>query len=308
MRFSIVIPTYNRSEILSECLNALFSQDFDKSQYEIVVVDDGSHDATSETLKKFQKKSPSVRWPALKFFHQKNCGQGVARNRGIVEALGEIILLLGDDMIAAPQLLKEHDRMHRRHPEENAAVLGFITWHPKLAVTPLMRFMERGGAILGRFGGHQFAFDLLQGKQVADYRFFYTSNISLKRSLLAKFKFDPWFSGYGWEDIELGYRLSKEAGLVLYYEPSAMAYHDHMMNELQFSSRMRSIGRSCHGIQEKYPELKQVPSQKKQFIFRMLSNPVSLRIFRRLNRNLYFYALSKKYFLEGLKEGYNEKV
>ncbi|MBI2638453.1 glycosyltransferase family 2 protein [Candidatus Peregrinibacteria bacterium] len=303
MRFSVVIPTYNRSEILSQCLQALFTQDFDKSQYEIVVVDDGSQDATQETLKKFQKKSPVP----LKFFHHKNCGQGVARNRGIVEALGEIILLLGDDMIAAPQLLKEHDRMHRRHPEGNAAVLGFITWHPKLAVTPLMRFMEQGGAILGRFGGHQFAFDLLRGKHVADYRFFYTSNISLKRSLLAKFKFDPWFSGYGWEDIELGYRLTKEAGLVLYYEPAALAYHDHMMNELQFINRMRSIGRSCHGIQEKYPELQRMPSQKKQLIFKMLSNPISLGFFKRLNRNLYFYALSKKYFLEGLKQGYNKK-
>lgn len=307
MRFSVVIPTYNRSEILSQCLHALFTQDFDKSEYEIVVVDDGSQDATLEVLKKFQKKSPSVRGPTLKFFHQKNCGQGVARNRGIAEALGEIILLLGDDIIATPQLLKEHGRVHERHPEENAAVLGFITWHPKLAVTPLMRFMEQGGAILGRFGGHQFAFDLLKGKSIADYRFFYTSNISLKRSLLLKFKFDPWFSGYGWEDIELGYRLTRKAGLTLYYESEAMAYHDHMMNELQFMSRMRSIGRSCHGIQEKYPELQRVPSRKKQLIFKILSNSISLRFFKHLNQNLYFYGLSKKYFLEGLKEGYNKK-
>lgn len=303
MRFSIVIPTYNRSEILSECLKALFKQDFDPKRFEIIVVDDGSQDHTQEVLQKLQKKSP-VR---LTFFHQSNQGQGVARNRGIREAAGEIILLLGDDIIATPQLLKEHDRIHRFHPEENAAALGFITWHPKRIVTPLMKFMEQGGAILGRFGGHQFAFDLLKGKRIADYRFFYTSNISLKRSLLSQFKFDPWFSGYGWEDIELGYRLTKQAHLALHYEPNAIGYHDHSMNELQFKNRMRSIGESSHRIQEKYPELGHIPSRKKRFIFSMMSRPLSLRILRIMSQNLYFYALSKKYFLEGLEEGYNEK-
>ena len=85
------------------------------------------------------------------FFLQPNQGQGVARNKGIQEAQGGIILLIGDDIIATPQLLKEHDRTHKNHPEENAACLGFITWHPKLNPTPLMEFMERGGAVLGRF-------------------------------------------------------------------------------------------------------------------------------------------------------------
>ncbi len=303
MRFSVVIPTHNRSEILSECLLALFRQDFDLGQFEIIVVDDGSQDNTQEVLQKLQKKSPVN----LTFFHQSNQGQGVARNKGISKATGDIILLLGDDIIATPALLKEHDRTHHFHPEENAAVLGFITWHPKLVVTPLMKFMEQGGAILGRFGGHQFAFDLLKGRRTADYRFFYTSNISLKRSLLLEFKFDPWFSGYGWEDIELGYRLTKQAKLTLYYEPAAIGYHDHMMNDAQFKNRMHSIGLSSHRIQERYPELGNIPSGKKRFIFKMMSHPLSLRVFKTMNRNLYFYALSKKYFLEGLEEGYNRK-
>lgn len=303
MRFSVVIPTYNRSEILSECLKALFKQDFDPNQFEIIVVDDGSQDDTQEVLQKLQKKSPVN----LTFFRQSNQGQGVARNKGISQASGDIILLLGDDIIATPQLLKEHDRTHRFHPEEPAAVLGLITWHPKLLITPLMRFMEQGGAILGRFGGHQFAFDLLRGKRMADYHFFYTSNISLKRSLLLRFKFDPWFSGYGWEDIELGYRLTKQANLALHYEPNAIGYHDHSMNELQFKNRMHSIGESSHRIQEKYPELGSVPSRKKRFIFKAMSHPLSLTIFKTMSQNLYFYALSKKYFLEGLEEGYNRR-
>lgn len=303
MRFSIVIPTFSRSEKLRRCLKALCSQAYDKTAFEILVIDDGSQDDTQEVLKKFAKTSPV----AFRFFSQSNSGQGVARNRGIDEACGEIILFLGDDIIATPELLREHDRQHRFHPEENAAALGFITWHPKLIVTPLMRFMERGGAVLGRFGGHQFAYDLLVGKSRADYRFFYTSNISLKRSLLARFKFDPWFSGYGWEDIELGLRLTKQAELVLHYESAAVAYHDHMMTEADFVHRMKSIGESSHRFHRKYPELNRVPSQKKQFALRMLSSGFGLRLARFMGQNFYFYALSKKYFLEGLEKGYNKK-
>lgn len=304
MRFSIVIPTFNRSKKLRNCLTALFAQEYDKAEYEILVIDDGSQDDTQEALKRLAKKSAVP----LRTFVQANSGQGVARNRGIEEACGEIILFLGDDIAAAPDLLREHDRVHLRHPEENAAVLGFITWHPKLSISPLMRFMERGGAIFGRFGGHQFAYDLLIGKTKADARFFYTSNISLKRSLLLNFKFDPWFSGYGWEDIELGYRLEKQADLALYYAPQAVAHHDHMMTEQDFVNRMKAIGQSSVRFHQKYPEFNRIPSRRKALIFRILSSPASLALIKPLSRNLYYYALSKKYFLEGLKKGYNEDV
>lgn len=303
MRFSVIIPTYNRSEKLEACLKALFAQVYDKKNFEIIVVDDGSQDSTRELLEKMEKHSPV----SLTILSQKNQGQGVARNFGMTAAQGEIILFLGDDIMATSSLLEAHDAVHRRHRQENAAVLGFITWHPRLAATPLMRFMERGGAVFGRFGGHQFAFDLLAGKEKADYRFFYTSNISLKSTLITRFKFDPWFSSYGWEDIELGYRLTKKAGLVLYYEPSAVAYHDHFVTDEQFARRMRAIGCSSHLMHKKYPELGAVPSRKKQFIFRLLGHPVTTAVLRPVSRNLYFYALSKKYFMEGLKEGYNEK-
>lgn len=287
---------------MKECLAALFEQDFDKNSYEIIVVDDGSQDNTQAVLKRLRSKAKIP----LFVFLQPNQGQGVARNKGIIESKGDIILFLGDDIIATRTLLREHDRMHRWYSQENEAVLGFVTWHPKLAVTALMRFMERGGAIFGRYGGHQFAYDLLKWKALADFRFFYTANISLKRSLLLQHKFDPWFSGYGWEDIELGYRLTKQAGLVLHYEPKAAAHHDHATNFDQWVERMKNIGESSHRIYKKYPELGHIPSKKKQMIFRILSHPAALTIMKPFSRNLYFYALSKKYFLEGLIRGYNK--
>lgn len=302
MLLSVVIPSYNRSRILKDCLTALVKQDLPVKDFEVIVVDDGSQDDTPKVLQKFTEKHKNIR-----SFPQKNQGQGVARNTGLKKAKGNIIVLIGDDIIVRKDFLTQHLRQHLRHPGEHEAVLGLTLWHPRLKLTPFMKWLTNGSTVLGRFGGHQFAYEKLEGKKEADYNFFYTSNISIKKSLLEKFPFDPDFSGYGWEDIELGYRLHKRVGLRLYYEPEAVGYHDHMMTEESLPNRMRSIGKAAWVINEKYPELKKVPSFFKQLAFWLISNPLSLLVLRAIRTisqghftNLYFYALSKKYFLEGL--------
>jgi glycosyltransferase involved in cell wall biosynthesis len=298
MVLSVVIPTFNRAEILRDCLEALLRQDLPADDFEIIVIDDGSRDETRQVLGQFSSKHNNIR-----FFHQKNQGQGIARNLGIQNAHGNIIVLIGDDIIVKENFLSEHLRYHLRHEAENEAVLGLTLWHPKLHVTPFMAWLTNGSSILGRFGGHQFAYEKLEGGKEPDYNFFYTSNISLKRSLLDKYPFDPSFSGYGWEDIELGYRLHLREGLRLYYNPEAIGYHDHMMTEASLADRMRNIGKSAWVFHKRYPELKKVPGVFKKTVFRLLSLSFFIRIFKHLNHNFYYYALSKKYFLEGLAEG-----
>ncbi len=304
MQISVVIPTHNRKRVLKECLRALLMQDLPKKNYEVIVVDDGSRDETKDVTGEFEKKS----WN-FSYIYQQNQGQGVARNTGVEKAKGEIVVLIGDDIIVSKDFLSEHLRFHFRYHNENEAVLGLTLWHPKLTITPFMNWLTNGSSVFGRFGGHQFAYEKLKGKKEADYNFFYTSNISLKRTLLEKYPFDPSFSGYGWEDIELGYRLYKRVGLKVYYNPQAIGYHDHVMTEQGMAQRMRSIGASAHLIHKKYPELKKVPSVWKRLVFRLLSNSLSiaaLRLIRNMTQgqycSLYYYALSKKYFLEGLRE------
>ena len=305
MQISVIIPTHNRAKILKECLQALLKQDLEEKDYEIIVVDDGSRDSTENTVKHFREHHGNIR-----YFRQENLGQGIARNTGVGHAKGQIVVFIGDDIIVTPQFLMQHLRYHLRHHGENEAVLGFTAWHPKLTPTPFMEWVTNGSSVLGKFGGHQFAYEKLKGRETADYNFFYTSNISLKRSLAERFPFDPAFSGYGWEDIELGYRLHKRVGLKLYYNPQAIAYHDHAMSEENMVRRMKNIGASAWIINRKYPELKKVPPLWKRSVFLLISNPVSLAVLRFLRNfsqgrwcGLYYYAVSKKYFLEGLKEG-----
>ncbi|MCA9374480.1 glycosyltransferase family 2 protein [Candidatus Peregrinibacteria bacterium] len=302
MQISVVIPTYNRSSILQECLQALVEQDLPRKDYEVIVVDDGSQDRTKEVAEEFVHAHDHIR-----YFHQKNQGQGKARNLGFEHAKGSIIVLINDDMIVRKDFLTQHLRTHLRHPGEHEVVLGLTLWHPRLEKTPLMNWLTNGSTVLGRFGGHQFAYEKLEGKTEADYNFFYTSNLSLKKSLLEKYPFDPAFSGYGWEDIELGYRLTKEAGMKLYYNKDAVGFHDHFLTEEAMKKRMYNIGKAAWIIHEKYPELGKVPSKMKQFAFWLFSNRLALAVLRMIRdltqghvTNFYYYALSKRYFLEGL--------
>jgi len=298
MVLSVVIPTFNRADILKECLAALLKQDLPAQDFEVIVVDDGSTDETKKVLEKYAAKHRNFR-----FFNQKNQGQGIARNLGIEHAKGNIIVLIGDDIIVKENFLSEHLRYHLRHAKENEAVLGLTLWHPRLHVTPFMKWLTNGSSVFGRFGGHQFAYEKLEDKEEADYNFFYTSNISLKRMLLDKYPFDPSFSGYGWEDIELGYRLHLREKLRLYYNKEAIGYHDHVMTEASLADRMRNIGKSAWVFHKRYPELGKVPGTFKKIMFKILSFGLFIKVFKFLSRDFYYYSLSKKYFLEGLAEG-----
>lgn len=322
MQLSVVIPTFERSEILKMTLGALAKQSLQKKDYEVIVVDDGSADQgkTKKVVESFVKRTELN----LLYIRQKNEKQGAARNNGVKRAKGEVVLFLGDDIIPANvDFLKKHLDLHRRYPNKKYGVLGFTDWHPGITVNYFMKWLTHGSCVLKRYGGHQFAYEKLGGGpdgkdsfgngisktghvKYADYNFFYTSNISLKRSLLLKEPFDKAFSAYGWEDIELGYRLEKKYGFKLLYNPNAVGFHHHVITENSLAPRMRAIAASASIIDKKYPGLRVKPSKTKILIFKLLSHHLTLQLLKHLSKmnrkwmNYYYYCLSKKYYLEGL--------
>ena len=305
MQLSVIIPTYNRVKILEKTLNFLEEQSLSLKDFEVIVINDGSEDYTKEWLESYQKKLNLV------VLNQKNAGQGNARNNGLKKAQGKIILFLGDDMLPSNKdFLKTHLKIHKKHPEQRIAVLGKIDWPPDLRLNDYMKWMTNGSSIFGKFGGHQFAYEKLDRGKKPDFNFFYTSNLSLKKKILGKEPFDLDFSKYGWEDIELGYRLQKQKGMKMICSPEAITYHEHPMDSSGLKNRMIAIGKSAHIIDKKYPELKKLPSFWKKCAFYLLSNPVSLALIWIINlltakhlQALYYYALSKKYFLKGVNQG-----
>lgn len=282
---SIVIPTYNRAGKLDKTLAYLHEQTLNPDSYEIWVVDDGSSDETQIVLKHWEKRSPRVH-----SLQQKNAGQGVARNLGLAHTEGEIVLFIGDDIYATSHFLEEHVRFHKENPEPEKACLGLTEWWPNSEITPFMEWLVNGGP--------QFAYHQLLAQKPASFWYFYTSNISLKKNFLGVKPFDESFKGYGWEDIELGYRLSKK-GLKLIYTPTALAHHEHPMEENELKKKMFAIGKSAKLFQKKHPELKVIPTGIKRTLLRCIGRIAPLFFFK---KTWYWYALSKRYFLEGLME------
>ena len=89
MKVSVIIPTYNRANLVTEAINSVLMQSC--KDIEIIVIDDGSTDNTSKVLKTFGDR--------IRYIKQKNMGAGAARNRGLKEANGKYIAFLDSDDI-----------------------------------------------------------------------------------------------------------------------------------------------------------------------------------------------------------------
>jgi len=144
--------------MLTDTLESFAAQSIPKNRYEVVVVDDGSKDATSEVCRDFA--SPIQ----LKYLHIENSGISAAKNTGILASRGRILLLFDDD-IADRRLLEEHLKAHKQYPQESVAILGYTTWAPPLSVTPLMRYVTDIGRFLFAYG------DLKDGQMLDFYLF-----------------------------------------------------------------------------------------------------------------------------------------
>lgn len=308
---SVIIPTYNRRDILERTLKALEEQTLGKKYFEVVVVNDGSTDDTDDFLERYKNRG-SLHFTYIK---KENEGQGIARNTALAHTDGNVVLFLGDDIIPDPDFLEQHWKVHQKYFTENFVCLGFTTWHKEQNITACMLFLEKVGM--------QFKYTALEKSKIIDYdlhlraashKYFYTSNISMKRSLFERQHFDPRYKKYGWEDIELGFRLEKDERAVILYNPEAKAYHVHETDVPDMARRMEQVGKSARASMRINKRLKILPNPFKKFIFRIISLPP---VFTFLEKNakrtppskevplpfglyMYYYALMKKHFLKGL--------
>lgn len=209
---TIIIPTFNRKDILAKVVEGYFVQTALEVIHEMIVVDDGSTDGTEYLVAELTKRSP---FP-IRYLRQSNKGPAAARNVGIREANTEILLFTDSDVVPDRHLIEQHMKWHRAKPEGNVAVLGYVTWPPVPPPTPFMKW----------YGEHKlFCYNALRHANEISFVYFYTCNLSLKSSFLKLHgQFDEDFKTAAFEDTELGYRLNR-AGLRLIYNRDAIAFH-----------------------------------------------------------------------------------
>lgn len=227
---SVVIPTYNRKPILEKCLHALQVQKLSAasaSGYEVVVVDDGSTDGTWEFLAERKNE-----FPHLRSFRQQHQGPAAARNLGIQQAQGDIIVFIDSDLVVTENFLQAHvDAL--KQGQKKLKSDRFFTY----------------GAVINTCNFHD---PTSEPYKITDFSaaFFATGNVAIPKHWLEKAGlFDTRFQLYGWEDLELGVRL-KKLGLKLIKCPAALGYHWHPPFSLEQIPRLidKEIQRGRMGV------------------------------------------------------------
>lgn len=243
---SVVMPTYNRSGLLLRVLDA-YDRQSGGFPFEMIVADDASTDGTLDLLRAFRSK----RFTLTPIGLSTNGGPGRARNEAMAIAKAPLVAIVGDDIMPSRDFLKKHLTAHERYPEEKVAVLGRTAWPNDLEVNSLMRHIDG-------IGGQQFSYAHMRNGQELDYRHFYTSNVSIKRSVLDRVKpwFDPAFVHAAYEDAEFAYRITRAGGLSIRYVSSAVATHYHPYGVEGFASRQYKCGLMASVFLQKHPELR----------------------------------------------------
>jgi len=116
-QISLIICTYNRDKYLPIALNSLKKQNLDKNKYEVIIVNNNSTDNTDKVCKDFIKQNPDL---SIKYVIEKQKGLSAARNRGINEAEGEIIIFIDDDAELTPNYFEEAIKFFSQNPNVDA--------------------------------------------------------------------------------------------------------------------------------------------------------------------------------------------
>ena len=234
-----MIATCQRRTLMERTLPTVVRQRFDPTQFEIVVVVDGSSDGTIEMLASTQ--SPC----ALRVITQAKDGLGAAMNAGVAATRGEIVLLLADDLVCSPELIDQHVSAHRGLAD--AVVFGPVRIAPDAP--------RSGTALLKREWADRY-FDLLDAGQEPSWpaHAFVAGNCSLRRAtFLSEGGFDADVARMS-EDAELGTRLWKR-GTRFVYRHEAVAHHLYTRSSEHFiDAEAERYGRAEVRMARRHPE------------------------------------------------------
>ena len=238
---SIIICTYNREKYIYNVLKSIAENDFPYCEYEIVLVNNNSTDSTEIECKRFQNDFPQIQFC---YYIETNQGLSYARNRGIEETKGDILIYVDDDAEVNKEYLQTYSKFFKNYPDVSAAGGPII---PKYEIAPpkwmshytkelITGYLYIGNEIRAfakrRYpGGGNAAYR----KKVFDEIGLFNVNLGRKGNNL-----------FGAEEKDIFDKMTSK-GMKYYYVPNAILYHIIPKEKLQkeyFNKLTYSIGKS----------------------------------------------------------------
>jgi glycosyltransferase involved in cell wall biosynthesis len=222
---SVVIPVRNAAEDLARCLETLRRQSVDHAAFEVLVLDDGSEDATPDVARRH----------GARVIRQERQGAAAARNRGVREARGDIVLFLDADCRADPRWVEEITRPLREESGPDATV-GL---HDSAQTSLVARFVQLE---------HEFRYERMSAREKID--FLNSGNCAFRRKTLLEYPFDETF--HRLEDVELSFRLTRD-GRTMIFVPAARVDHRHPETVAALLRRKFNYARYALPLYRRYP-------------------------------------------------------
>lgn len=239
---SVIICTYNRDKYIYNVLESLAKGTLKPDEYEIVLIDNNCTDNTAAELDRFEKAWPDVR---LRRFVESSQGLSFARNRGIREAKGDILVYVDDDAFVNSDYLENYLELFQRRKDIDAAggpiiphyetgeEPGWMTYHLKRLLTGYLYFGNKEKAFPGENypGGGNAAYR----REVFEKVGFYNVELGRKGGDLG-----------GGEEKDIFSKM-KAAGMKFLYTPGSILYHsipDYKLEDEYFDRVTRGIGTS----------------------------------------------------------------
>ncbi len=239
-RFSIVIPTYNTTSVLGQCIEALSKQSADKKCFEVIVVNDGGK---TEVVRDINSADGEL---DITYLFQNHKGPAAARNLGIDKAKGEIILLLDDDSLPTRNWLDATIRAWDKYPDFDG-IGGYV-------------INESTDSIYCRVNADFFNWYLEQYSSEDYSSFLVTCNAGYKKDILEKIgRFDDQFKKASGEDRDLNIKILKAGGRMR-LDKNILVYHDRDLTFRSFVKKNYNYGTAAYNIYTRYPEQRYLSS------------------------------------------------
>ncbi len=239
---SIIIPAKNKARQVPALIAALNNQTFDKSKFEVIILNDSSTDNTEELIYTYAQNTNLKIHLKTIMRAETDFKAGAIRNIGASLATGRILLFLDADVIPEPNLIAEHVKIYERNNYQPLSVVGYVFKLPQAYQKQADNFVLID--LFSMFTNLPLFPDIRESTYLymkadklglentpAPWRSYHSNNVSIEKRYFEECGcFEEKFVGWGDEDLELGYRIWKKGWPIILNRNAIGVHYDHETN------------------------------------------------------------------------------